>query len=190
MREEEEKISRDWEPPGASLWRLEELQEPRHGLRDEGVEEHRGGSGPVYISFWSCLWHPPSFLCSLPPPVLHNQPKLIPGQAECLLRGAGGRERQRGRVKELSTSFSSEVQGKKWGELVKLWGRETLWEEEGVGGASGCSWLILNTASPPWLLLSDHGWLDNGPPPSSPSLLFNRGAGQALGLVSSPFDWT
>lgn len=124
MREEEERRSRAWEPPGASLWRLEELQEPRKGLSGEGVDEHRGGGGHAYTSP-SCLWLPPSFLHSSSPPV--PQPQPIPARAECLLRGAGGRGRHSGRVKELSASFCREVQ------QVERWGGLKL----GGGGACG-----------------------------------------------------
>lgn len=41
--EEEEKRSRACESPDATMWRLEELQVSRDGLKDGGVDEHRGG---------------------------------------------------------------------------------------------------------------------------------------------------
>ena len=135
MREEEERRSRALEPPGASSWKLEGLQEPWKGLSCGRVEEHRGVDKHAYTSSSftssSWWWPRPSLPLSSSPSVL----QLIPARAECLLRGLAGRGRRRGKVRELSASFCREVQQVGRWRGLKL--RET---EEGVGGVRGCSW--------------------------------------------------
>lgn len=151
MREEQDRRSRAWE-------RLGELEDAADGTSWRGLawgdaEEHSCGSRHVS----SCLT---STSCSPPadPPS---------AQAECLLRGAGGRERRRGKVKELSASFCKDRGGG-----LNLGGRESLCDRG--------SWQILNTAYPPpsapLVLLPGDGCLDNGPSPP-PSLLLISEAG-------------
>lgn len=164
MREEQDRRSRDWE-------RLGELQEAADGTSwwglawEEAVEHSNGGK---HVS--ACLTSTPSSPPADPPSA----------QAECLLRGAGGRKRRMGKVKELGASCCRDR-----GRGLNLGGRESLCDRG--------SWQILNTASPtpssPPLLLPGDGCFDNGDSPP-PSLLLTREAGYALGLVSRLFDWT
>lgn len=105
MREELDRRSRAWE-------RLGELQEAAdgnswRGLAWGGVEEHSGGGGHVSLCLSSTSSSPPADAPS--------------AQAECLLRGAGGRGRHRGKVKELSATVCRERGGG-----LNLGGRDSL----------------------------------------------------------------
>lgn len=129
------------------------------------VEAEEPSGGARHVS--SCLTPPPSSPPADPPSA----------QAECLLWGAGGRERRRGKVKELSDSFCRDRGGG-----LNLGGRESLCDRG--------SWQILKTAFPPPSsppLLPGDGCLG---PSAPPSLLLIREAGYALGLDSRLLDWT
>lgn len=107
MREEQDRRSRAWE-------RLGELQEAADGTSWRGLvggeeREHSSGGGQVSLCLSSTFSSPPA-----EPPS---------AQAECFLRGAGGRERHRGKVKEPSASCCRD----RGGELI-LGGRESLCE--------------------------------------------------------------